>query len=90
MGSAWDRKPSERIKKISIENMRRLGIVLSDMCYIALNAYAERKNRPITDGEKIRVMETELNLIIEENIEDESWREMIFKMALDKYNNKIP
>ena len=88
MGSAWDREPSERIRKIRIEKMRRLGLVLSDMCYIAVNAYAERKKRPITHTEIIRVMETELDLIVEENIEDESWREMIFKMALDKYNKQ--
>ena len=88
MLSAWDREPSKEIKALSVENMRRLGLVLSDMCYIALNAYSEKKARPITPSEMIRVMENELDLIIMQNIEDESWRELIFDKALDKYNKQ--
>ena len=65
--------------------MRRLGLVLSDMCYIALNAYEEKKGRPLTSSEILRVMDDELDLVIKQNLEEESWRDMIFKLAQDKY-----
>lgn len=85
MGSVWDREPSDKIRDISLENMRRLGLVLSDMCYIALNAYEEKKGRPLTSSEILRVMDDELDLVIKQNLEEESWRDMIFKLAQDKY-----
>ena len=88
MGGAWDKKLSDKIRKLSIENMRRLGLVLSDMCYIALNAYEEKKGKPLTSNEITRIMDTELDLIITQNLEDEQWRDMIHKMAEEKYHKQ--
>ena len=88
MGGVWDREPSDEVRELSIENMRRLGLVLSDMCYIALNAYEEKKGKPLTSSEIDRVMDNELDLIISQNLEEESWREMIFEMAQNKYHRQ--
>ena len=88
MGSVWDREPSDKIRKLSIESMKRLGLVLADMCYIALNAYEEKKGRPLKSSEIASVMDNELNLIITQNLEEESWREMIFKMAQNRYHGQ--
>lgn len=85
MGTAWDKELSKEMRALSIENMRRLGLVISDMCYIALRAYSEKRSKPLTQAEIFRVMDNELNLIVDENIEEESWREMIFNMALKKF-----
>jgi hypothetical protein len=84
--SAWDRKPSDELKKISIENMKKLAIILADMCYNSVKVYEEKKGIAISPIEMESVMDNELNLIVEQNIEDTEWREMIYKIAREKYN----
>ena len=85
MRSIWDRKLSEKLKEKSIENMKTLGFVLAEMCYTAIKIVEDKKGIPLKPAEMDSVMDSELNLIVEQNIEDEEWREMIFKMARDKY-----
>jgi hypothetical protein len=85
VGIVWDRKPSDKMKKISIENMKKLGIILADMCYTAVKIYEEKKGSPVNSIEMESVMDNELNLIVEQNIEDPKWREMIFEIAREKY-----
>jgi hypothetical protein len=86
MINIWDKEPSKEIKNMSIMNMKNLGIILAEMCYIALKAYADKKGDSLTLGEIEQVMDLELYLLVEQNIKDEEWREMIFKIARDKYN----
>ena len=88
LGSVWDREPSDDVRGLSIENMKRLGLVLSDTFYIALNAYEEKKGKPLTKSKIARVMDNELDLIITQNLKEESWREIIFEMAQNKYHRQ--
>ena len=88
MGYVWNRKPSKEIKELTLENMRRLCLILSDMCYVALNAFENSRKRKPTTTEAILIIENEIDLIIEQNIKDEEWREIIYRMAIDKYENQ--
>ena len=85
MDIVWDQKPSKEIKELSIENMRRLVLVLADMCYIALNVFEQNRGRKPSKAEAIKIIENELDLVVEQNIRDDDWREIVHNLAIEKY-----
>jgi hypothetical protein len=85
MINIWDKEPTNKIREMSIKNMTNLGIVLADMCYTALKAFEDKKGDSLNLGEMEQVVDLELYLLVEQNIKNQEWRDLIFKMAREQY-----